>query len=344
MASRSERCRPARRLPEREQAQALVEALDQPVEPERRGIARQPARWPAPSRRAARTGAHAAPVEQSFGAGRCRPLDEQRHRVAVAPAVLGVSDSPGTAYTHSNGARSAIRLVATIRSDGQPSSSCAAHVAHGVERCSQLSSRITASLSASDAATTASRERPSRVLGDADRGGDSGDDHPRVGHVDELDEPAAVAPACGEVARRRCSARRVLPTPPGPATVTIRCALTSGQQRGTLAVAPHEGAGRCDRPAPRRRSVRRLDRLGVSGEAAAVREPQLAHQRRDVATRRFAPTGTARSAISRLVRCAATSDHTSRSRAVTAADVALSSRSTAAEVCTAQGPRPSTGR
>ena len=112
---------------------------------------------------------------------------------------------------------------------------------------------------------------------EGERDGDA--DHARVGDRDQVDEPDAV----GVAGRRRRaatrSARRVLPTPPGPTAVTSRCSASAAASARGLGLAADERR--------QRRRERRSRRAGSatppSAPTAARRRPRRARAGRPAA-------------------------------------------------------------
>ena len=167
-------------------------------------------------------------------------------------------DNAGTGNTHSNGTSSRARLVISTDSRELPASSRSSRTGIPSIRCSQLSKTSSTSRSASQPRTISSLERPCRsprpsaaVIAGATMAGSV------TGTRSTYQAPSAYRSATSGIT---LSARRVLPTPPGPTAVTRRCAArasasaarsatrptneVNGDGSGTAAVGREDAAGR----------------------------------------------------------------------------------------------------
>ena len=140
---------------------------------------------------------------------------------------------------------SASRLVARMRTPGQARSRASASRAQASSRCSQLSSTSSRRLGRRASASVASSGRPGSSRTPS-APATAWRHQRRVGQRRQLDQPDAVRVARRAASAATCSARRVLPPPPAPVSVTSRCAASSARDLGQLALAPDE-AGQLQR-------------------------------------------------------------------------------------------------
>ena len=128
---------------------------------------------------------------------------------------------------------SASRLVARMRRPGQArSSGVGQRGRRRRRRCSQLSS-TSSSRCGRSGVRERRQQRPARLLPHAQRRGHRLGHQRRVGQRRQLDQPHAVRERVRPAPAATCSARRVLPTPPAPVSVSRRVAAE--QARATAA-------------------------------------------------------------------------------------------------------------
>ncbi len=156
-------------------------------------------------------------------------------------------ESSGRAYTDSDVSPSGARLVARTRSSLDRDTSAWTRAAAPATTCSQLSSTSSAG-PAPSAPTMPLSTSPPLAYG-----------RPSPAPTAEATSPAtsssAVTPASGTKCTTGCSAarltaweRRVLPSPPGPTTVTTRASRSSPVTAARSASRPSSGFGSCGTP------------------------------------------------------------------------------------------------
>ena len=231
---------------------------------------------------------------------------------ATASPPSSTTESPGTTYTRSYGSRSRVRLVANTVSSGQPATIRSTQARTPSTTCSQLSRTST----------------PSRPDSEATRACST--DVVRCSGTPTVSATAAVT-APGSVTRTRStnhapsrrsaassaatlSANRVLPTPPGPVAVTMRCSASAPASAARSATRPTNGvtgtgSPRRPDPTPPGNASACRARLRRSGSCSlrSIAETWLSTVRCEM---------NSESAICAFVRCRATSARTSTSRAV----------------------------
>lgn len=161
---------------------------------------------------------------------------------------MGDSDNSPTRKTTSPGTRSGSRLVARSRSRGQRASRVAASRAQVSARCSQLSSTISI-VRVPSAWTSASiparppRSRTPRAAARACGSKSPSCSESRATHCARPVRPPRTRPASS-------SARRVLPTPPGPVRVSSREDLSSVRNRDSSRSRPTNASSAGGSPRP----------------------------------------------------------------------------------------------
>ena len=248
-----------------------------------------------------------------------------------------MTDNPGTTYTRSYGSRSRVRLVASTVISGQPAMIRSTQGRTPSRTCSQLSITSSASLSASEATSARSTE----VV--------------RCSGTPTVSATAAVTVAgsvtwirstnhtpsrrAGASSAATLSASRVLPMPPGPVAVTMRCWASAAASTVRSPVRPMNdvtGSG-----SPRRPDLTRRPGMASACRARLRRSGSCSFRSRAdtwVSTVRLEMNSA--SAICAFVRCRAISASTSASRAVTSAFFAAPSVVTSPSVVLRAPSRP----
>ena len=258
-----------------EQTQALIEPRDEPVQSERRDACGGELDRQRHAIEGATQITDLLAVERVVPSGGDGPFDEQRHRITA----LGGDRQAGHGVhplERSHEAGTAGGDERERRTRRQQALGARTHRVDQVLAVVEDDHRVGSGERSNDGVV----ERTAGLLGDADRRGDRGDDHARVGHVDQIDEPAAVASSRRDVLRHvQRQARLAHATGSGHRHHAVRgdrgdqlLALTRPSDEGGDG---HRPAGTlCDRRPPRARRS--------AGQTAAVGDLHLAHQRRHV--------------------------------------------------------------
>ncbi len=237
------------------------------------------------------------------------------NRATASPIASPGRDRPGTGKTCSKGSISRAWLVARTPTPGQRPSRRSTKGATPSSRCSQLSSTSRVSASAHSTASASSTVRPrgsSRPMAALTApaiwaGSVTGTRS--TNHAPSRRSPASSAATA--------TARRLLPTPPGPRAVTSRSRPRAARSSATSAARPTKevsGTGR-PRPGAARRPLPASRASSRRSDAPSLRSRELTW----LSTVRTDTNS--REAISALVACSAMSSSTSASRSDTPASL-----------------------